>query len=100
MAAVFDRLGYETGVDLYALIDVANEVVAKFMPQPQEINGSSLIMGYAGVYSSFLLFTREAAKRYGVDEREILVQLGKMQAVGGQEDLIVEVAQQLAKGGV
>lgn len=96
MAAVFARLGYETGVDLYEVIDVANDVVAKFMPQPQEITGSSLIMGYAGVYSSFLLFTQEAAKRYGVDEREILVRLGQMQAVGGQEDLIFEVAQELA----
>lgn len=97
MAAVFDHLGYETGVDLYSVIDVANEVVAKFMPRSQEITGSSLIMGYAGVYSSFLLFTQEAAKRYNVDEREILVRLGKMQAVGGQEDLIFEVAQQIAK---
>jgi 4-hydroxy 2-oxovalerate aldolase len=96
MAAVFARLGYETGVDLYEVMDVANDVVAKFMPQPQEITGSSLIMGYAGVYSSFLLFTQEAAKRYGVDEREILIRLGQMQAVGGQEDLIFEVAQQLA----
>lgn len=96
MAAVFARLGYETGVDLYEVMDVANDVVAKFMPQPQEITGSSLIMGYAGVYSSFLLFTQEAAKRYGVDEREILVRLGQMQAVGGQEDLIFEVAQELA----
>lgn len=97
MAAVFNRLGYETGIDLYSIMDVANDVVAKFMPRPQEITGSSLIMGYSGVYSSFLLFTQEAAKRYGVDEREILVRLGKMQAVGGQEDLIFEVAQQIAK---
>lgn len=96
MAAVFNRLGYQTGVDLYHIMDVANDVVAKFMPHPQEITGSSLILGYSGVYSSFLLFAQEAAKRYGVDEREILVRLGKMQAVGGQEDLIFEVAQQIA----
>ncbi|RHW39475.1 4-hydroxy-2-oxovalerate aldolase [Lysinibacillus yapensis] len=97
MAAVFSRLGYKTGVDLYSVMDAANDVVAKFMPRPQEITGSSLIMGYSGVYSSFLLFAQEAAERYGVDEREILVQLGQMQAVGGQEDLIFEVAQQIAK---
>ena len=96
MVAVFDRLGYETGIDLYSVIDVANEVVAPFMPRPQEITGSSLIMGYAGVYSSFLLFTQEAAKKYNVDEREILVELGKMKAVGGQEDLIAEIARELA----
>lgn len=96
MVAVLDRLGYKTDVDLYAAMDVANDVVAKFMPRPQEITGSSLIMGYAGVYSSFLLFTQEAAKKYGVDEREILIELGKMKAVGGQEDLIAEVARNLA----
>lgn len=71
MAAVFKRLGYETGVDLYKVMDVANDVVAKFMPQPQEITGSSLIMGYSGVYSSFLLFTQEAAKLYNVDEMSV-----------------------------
>ena len=97
MAAVFERMNIQTGIDLYPLIDVANKVVAPFMPRSQEIDGSSLILGYAGVYSSFLLFTQEAAKRYGVDEREILMEIGKMQAVGGQEDLIFEVAQRLAK---
>ncbi|HWI50381.1 MAG TPA: 4-hydroxy-2-oxovalerate aldolase [Rummeliibacillus sp.] len=96
MVGVFDRLGYKTYVDLYAVMDVANDVVAKFMPRPQEITGSSLIMGYAGVYSSFLLFTQEASKKYGVDEREILVEIGKMNAIGGQEDLIAEVARDLA----
>ncbi len=96
MVAVFNRLGYETGIDLYRTIDVANEVVAPFMPRSQEITGSSLMMGYAGVYSSFLLFTQEAAKKYNVDEREILVELGKMKAVGGQEDLIAEIARNLA----
>jgi 4-hydroxy 2-oxovalerate aldolase len=97
MAAVFDRLGYKTGVDLYPIMDVANNVVAKWMPRPQEITGSGLIMGYSGVYSSFLLFTEDAAKRFNVDERDILVELGKMQAVGGQEDLIYEVARELSK---
>ncbi|MCL1703146.1 4-hydroxy-2-oxovalerate aldolase [Lysinibacillus sp. Bpr_S20] len=96
MVAVFDRLGYETGIDLYSVIDVANEVVAPIMPRPQEITGSSLMMGYAGVYSSFLLFTQEAAKKYNVDEREILLELGKMKAVGGQEDLIAEIARKIA----
>ena len=98
MAAVFDRLGYKTGVDLYPIMDVANNIVAKFMPRPQEITGSSLIMGYSGVYSSFLLFTEDAAKKFNVEERDILIELGKMQAVGGQEDLIYEVARELSKG--
>lgn len=97
LAAVLDRYGYATGIELYPLIDVANEVVAKWMPRSQEIDGSSLIMGYAGVYSSFLLFAQEAAKQFGVDDRDILTELGKMQAVGGQEDLIYDVARELAK---
>lgn len=97
MAAVFNRMGYQTGVDLYSVMDVANNVVGKLMLRPQEITGSSLIMGYSGVYSSFLLHTQDAAKKYGVDERDILVELGRRKAVGGQEDLIVEVASSLAK---
>lgn len=97
MAAVFDRYNYKTGVELYPVMDVANDVVAKFMPRPQEINGSSLIMGYSGVYSSFLLFAQEAAEKFGVDERDILTELGKMQAIGGQEDLISEVAREISE---
>lgn len=96
MVAVLERLGYQTGIDLYSIMDVANDVVAPFMQRPQEITGSGLIMGYSGVYSSFLLHTQTAAKRFGVDERDILVELGRMKAVGGQEDLIYDVAQSFA----
>lgn len=96
MVAVFDRLGIATGVELYPIMDVADEIVAKLMPRPQEITGSSLIMGYSGVYSSFLLFTQAAAKKFNVDERDILVELGRRQAIGGQEDLIIQVASELA----
>ncbi|MDA3129600.1 4-hydroxy-2-oxovalerate aldolase [Aliibacillus thermotolerans] len=96
MVAVLEKMGYNTGIDLYSIIDVANDVVAQYMPRPQEINGSSLIMGYSGVYSSFLLHTEKAAKRFGIDERDILIELGRMQAVGGQEDLIYEVAAKIA----
>ncbi|WKA49331.1 4-hydroxy-2-oxovalerate aldolase [Planococcus liqunii] len=96
MVAVLERLGYQTGIDLYSIMDVANDVVAPFMQRPQEITGSGLIMGYSGVYSSFLLHTQTAAKKFGVDERDILVELGRMKAVGGQEDLIYDVAQSFA----
>lgn len=96
MVAVLERLGYNTGIDLYSVMDVANDVVAPFMQRPQEVTGSSLIMGYSGVYSSFLLHTQAAAKKFGVDERDILVELGRMKAVGGQEDLIYDVAQSFA----
>lgn len=97
MVAVMDRYGYETGINLYDIMDVANDVVASYMPRPQEITGGSLILGYSGVYSSFLLHAGAAAKRFHVDERDILVELGRRQAVGGQEDLIMEVAAELAK---
>lgn len=95
LIAVLNRLDIQTGIDLYKIIDVANDIVAPILPRPQEISGSSLMMGYAGVYSSFLLHTEKAAKQFNVDERDILVELGKRKAVGGQEDLIYEVAQQL-----
>lgn len=91
--AVLDRLNISTGVHLYDIIDVANEVVAPMMLRPQEISGSSLIIGYAGVYSSFLLHTEKAARQFGVDERDILIELGRRKTVGGQEDMIYEVAQ-------
>ena len=96
MVAVLERLGYKTGIDLYKTMDVANDVVAKYMQRPQEVTGSGLIMGYSGVYSSFLLHTQAAAQKFGIDERDILVELGRMKAVGGQEDLIYDVAQSFA----
>ena len=97
MVAVLEKMGYETGIDLYELIDTANNVIAPIMQQPQEITGGSLILGHSGVYSSFLLHAQKAAKQFGVHERDILKQIGKLKAVGGQEDLIYEVAQDLAR---
>lgn len=97
MVAVLEKLGYETGIDLYKLIDTANNVIAPMMQQPQEITGGSLILGYSGVYSSFLLHAQKAAQQFGVHERDILREIGKMKAVGGQEDLIYEVAQSLVR---
>ena len=97
MVAVLEKLGYQTGINLYDILDVANEVIAPLMQQPQEITGSSLVLGYAGVYSSFLLHAEKAAKQFGVDERDILIELGNRKTVGGQEDLIYEVAQDLSK---
>ncbi|WP_138416346.1 4-hydroxy-2-oxovalerate aldolase [Aquibacillus sediminis] len=96
MAAVFEKLGYQTGINLYEIMDAANNVVADYMQRPQEITGSSLILGYSGVYSSFLLHAQTASKKFGVDERDILMELGRMKTVGGQEDLIYEVAARMA----
>ncbi|WP_400162441.1 4-hydroxy-2-oxovalerate aldolase [Brevibacillus sp. TJ4] len=98
LVAVLDRLGIQTDVDLYKLMDVAEEVIAPILPAPQEITKGSLTLGYAGVYSSFLLHAQRAAKKYGLDPRDILVEIGKRKAVGGQEDMIVEVAAALSKG--
>jgi 4-hydroxy-2-oxovalerate/4-hydroxy-2-oxohexanoate aldolase len=94
-AAVCERMGVETGVDLYALIDVAEDLIVPMMDEPIRVDRDSLILGYAGVYSSFLLFAQRAAKKYGISARDILVEMGRRKAVGGQEDLIEEVALEL-----
>ncbi len=95
-AAVCDRMGIETGVDLYKLMDVAEDVVVPMMDEPIRVDRESLILGYAGVYSTFLLFARRAEQRYGVSARDVLVELGRRGTVGGQEDMIESVAMELA----
>ena len=97
LIAVSDKLGYVTGVDTLGIMDVGEDVVAPIMPRPQLIDRSTLTLGYAGVYSSFLLHTERAAARFGVDPREILLELGRRKVVGGQEDMIVDVAMELAR---
>jgi len=96
LAAVLDKMGYETGINLWKIMDVAENIVRPIMPKPVRIGKVSLTMGYAGVYSSFLLHADKAAEQFGVDARDILVELGKRKVVGGQEDMIVEVAMMLA----
>jgi 4-hydroxy 2-oxovalerate aldolase len=95
LIAVSEKLGYETGVDTFAIMDVAEDVVRPIMPREQVIDRSALTLGYAGVYSSFLLHAERAAERFGVDARAILVELGRRKTVGGQEDMIVDVALEL-----
>ena len=97
LVAALDRLGVKTGIDVYKLMDVAEELVAPLLKVPQEINRDSLILGYAGVYSSFLLHARRAAERFNIEARDILIELGKRKVVGGQEDMIIDVAAELAK---
>ncbi|MBP6230015.1 MAG: 4-hydroxy-2-oxovalerate aldolase, partial [Pseudomonadales bacterium] len=89
--AVLDRMGVEHGVDLFRIMDVAEDLVVPMMDQVIRIDRDSLILGYAGVYSSFLLFAQRAAKKYGVSSRDILVELGKRKTVGGQEDMIEDL---------
>jgi 4-hydroxy-2-oxovalerate aldolase len=92
LTGVLERTGYETGVDLYGTIDAAQGKLLPLLRRPQVIDGTSLILGYAGVYSSFLLHAERAAKRYDVDARDLLVELGRRKVVGGQEDMIEAVA--------
>ncbi|QGU96266.1 4-hydroxy-2-oxovalerate aldolase [Clostridium bovifaecis] len=97
LCAVLNRMGYDTGVDFYGLMDVAEEIVEPIMQRPQVINTPSLMLGYAGVYSSFLLHTYKAAERFNLNPRDILVELGKRKMVGGQEDMIIDVAYSLSQ---
>ncbi len=97
LCAVLDRLGYDTGVDLYGIMDVAEEIVEPIMQRPQVVNTASLMLGYAGVYSSFLLHTYRAAEKFHLNPRDILVELGRRGMVGGQEDMIIDVAFELSQ---
>jgi 4-hydroxy-2-oxovalerate/4-hydroxy-2-oxohexanoate aldolase len=96
-AAVCDRMGVETGVDLFALMDVAEDIVTPMMDQPIRVDRESLTLGYAGVYSTFLLFAKRAAQKYRVPARDILVELGRKRMVGGQEDMIEDTALTMAR---
>ncbi len=95
-AAVCDKAGIETGIEPFVIMDVAQEIVTPLMLRPQVVDRSSLLLGYAGVYSSFLLHAERAAERFGVSAKDILVEVGRRQAVGGQEDLIIDIAAELA----
>lgn len=95
IVSVLDKMGIGTGIDIYKIMDVAEDVIAPILPQPQEITRGSLVLGYAGVYSSFLLHANKASDKFGVDARDILMEIGKRKAVGGQEDMILEVAAEL-----
>lgn len=96
MIGVLDKAGYETGVDLFKMMDVAEDLIDPIMTVPQIIDRDSLTLGYAGVYSSFKLFAQRSGKRHGIDSRDILVELGNQKVVGGQEDMVEDVARELA----
>ncbi|MFZ9904169.1 MAG: 4-hydroxy-2-oxovalerate aldolase [Steroidobacteraceae bacterium] len=95
--AVCHRMGIETGVDVMKLADVAEDLVTPIMDMPIRIDRDSLVLGYAGVYSSFLLFAKRAAAKYGVSSADILIEMGRMKTVGGQEDMIEDVAINMAR---
>jgi len=97
LIAVCARMGIDTGVDVFKIQDVAEDLVVPMMDHVIRIDRDSLTLGYAGVYSSFLLFAKRAEKKYGVSARDILVELGRRGMVGGQEDMIEDTAMTMAR---
>lgn len=94
--AILEKMGYETGISLEAVMDVAEDILEPVMIQKPVIDNASLMLGYAGVYSSFLLHGKRAAERFGLKTKDILLELGKRKMVGGQEDMIMDVAYQMS----
>jgi len=97
LIAVCNRMGIESGVDLFKIEDVAEDLVVPMMDHPIRIDRDALTLGYAGVYSSFLLFAKRAEAKYKISAREILMELGRRGMVGGQEDMIEDAAITMAR---
>ena len=92
LVAVLNKMNISNNSDLFQLMDIAEEQIRPILKRPIQVDRQTLSLGYAGVYSSFLLHAEKAAERYGIDTRSILIELGKRDMVGGQEDMIVDVA--------
>ncbi|RLL43743.1 4-hydroxy-2-oxovalerate aldolase [Oceanobacillus piezotolerans] len=97
IVAALNKMNIDTGISLSILMDLAEEVVAPIIPAPIVIDRDNLSSGYAGVYNSFLLHVRHAAKQFHLNPTEIMEELGRRQAIAGQEDWILDIALELAK---
>jgi 4-hydroxy-2-oxovalerate/4-hydroxy-2-oxohexanoate aldolase len=98
LLAVCDRMGIATGVDLFQAMDIAEDRIVPLMDSLVRVDRDALTLGYAGVYSSFLLFAKRSAEKYGLSSRDLLVELGRRGTVGGQEDMIEDLAMELSRG--
>lgn len=97
LAGLLQKAGVETGLKLYTIMDVSEEIVSKMMQKPQEITSISLISGLSGVFSGFAGHVLKAAKRFNVDPRDIFIELGNKKIIAGQEDFVVDIAMYLAQ---
>ncbi|MEV8639227.1 4-hydroxy-2-oxovalerate aldolase [Streptosporangium sp. NPDC051023] len=96
LAAALERAGHHPGVDVFALIEVAEHLIAPLMTEPQIVDETALLLGYAGLYSTFFHPAKRAADKYGIPVRELLLELGRREVIGGQEDMIIDVAAELS----
>ncbi|MEP5764244.1 MAG: 4-hydroxy-2-oxovalerate aldolase [Halieaceae bacterium] len=95
--AVCERMGIETGVDVFKAMDIAEDLIVPMMDHMVRVDRDALTLGYAGVYSSFLLFAKRSAEKYNLSSRDILMELGRRRTVGGQEDMIEDLALDMAR---